>query len=54
MQAFNNIAKQDNMVMKNSLNVTFTPGNEQIADILTKQLPRDQFEKLLSDLGLSY
>ena len=44
---------RDDMVMKKRLTVVFTPGTEQIADILTKQLPRDQFTKLSFKLGLS-
>lgn len=39
--------------MKKRLTVVFTPGTEQIADILTKQLPRDQFTKSSFKLGLS-
>ncbi|KAI0997892.1 hypothetical protein K3495_g10299 [Podosphaera aphanis] len=52
---------RDDMALQKRLKVEFTPGTEQIAEILTKQLPKDQFEKLsvtawarLTRLGYPY
>ncbi|KAI0996032.1 hypothetical protein K3495_g12149 [Podosphaera aphanis] len=42
---------RDDMALQNQLKVQFTPGTEQIADILTKQLPRVQFAKFSTKLG---
>ncbi|KAI0999722.1 hypothetical protein K3495_g8475 [Podosphaera aphanis] len=44
---------RDDMALQKRLKVQFTPSTEQIADIFTKQLPKDQFAKLTTKLGLA-
>ncbi|KAI0997191.1 hypothetical protein K3495_g10994 [Podosphaera aphanis] len=43
---------RNDMVQRNRIEVVHTPGTDQIADVLTKQLPKDQFRKLLRGFGL--
>ena len=40
------------MVLAGKLKLEHIPGTDQTADILTKQLPYDQFQKLRKRLGL--
>ena len=44
---------RNDMVRRNRLKVQHTPGTEQMADILTKQLPIDLFQKHRKAMGLS-
>ena len=43
---------RNDMVLKNRLMLEHTPGVDQIADILTKQLPRDKFKELIAGFGM--
>ena len=43
---------RNDMVLKNRLTLEHTPGVDQIADILTKQLPRDKFKELIAGFGM--
>ncbi|KAI0991879.1 hypothetical protein K3495_g16308 [Podosphaera aphanis] len=43
---------RNDMIQRNRVSVVHTPGTEQIADILTKQLPKQQLRKLMKGFGL--
>ncbi|KAI0992498.1 hypothetical protein K3495_g15687 [Podosphaera aphanis] len=44
---------RNDMVQKNRVKVKHISGSEQIADILTKQLPKEKFRKLMGGFGLA-
>lgn len=44
---------RDDMVLRDRLRVQHTPGTEQLADMLTKQLPAPQFEKLKREIEMA-
>jgi len=41
-----------NIVLRNRLTVVHTPSKDNIADSLTKQLPRDVFKKYIQGFGM--
>ena len=43
---------RNDMVLRNRLTVVHTPSKDNIADSLTKQLPRDAFEKHIQGFGM--
>jgi len=43
---------RNDMVLRNRLTVVHTPLKDNIADSLTKQLPRDAFEKHIQGFGM--
>ena len=44
---------RNDMVKAGRVQVQHIPGQNQIADILTKQLPYDKFQRLRNDMGIS-
>src|SRR6266542_2128944 len=43
---------RNDIVLRNRLTVVYTPLKDNIADSLTKQLPRDAFEKHIQGFGM--
>ncbi|KAI0999902.1 hypothetical protein K3495_g8296 [Podosphaera aphanis] len=44
---------RNDMMQRNRISVKHVAGNDQIADVLTKQLPKEKFQKLISGFGLT-
>ena len=44
---------RNDMVLRKRLILEHTLGTDQIADILTKQLPRDKFKELIAGFGMA-
>ena len=43
---------RNNIVLRNRLTIVYTPLKDNIVDSLTKQLPRDTFEKHIQGFGM--
>ena len=44
---------RNDMVLRKRLTLEHTPGNDQIADILTKQLPWEKFQEHVRNFGMA-
>ncbi|KAI0995318.1 hypothetical protein K3495_g12865 [Podosphaera aphanis] len=44
---------RNDMMQRNRISVKHVAGNDQIADVPTKQLPKEKFQKLISGFGLT-